>query len=131
MVKESHSKVFEVPKRLSVTFDGDLIDMIRCKYIIKAIVNDDLLTNADSMGTKLHAELCKIKRITNVRSVGLLIAFDFRDNFTRNSFVTSLKSNNMMCNPTGEKSIRLRPNLAVAQNEVEAALELMVKSLIQ
>ena len=30
-------------RKLEVTFDGDLIDAIRCKYIISAIEKDNLL----------------------------------------------------------------------------------------
>ncbi len=49
MVKKSHSKVFENQKRLSVTYDGDLVDMIRCKYIINTIDDDQLKKNVNTM----------------------------------------------------------------------------------
>jgi len=35
----------------------------------------------------------------------------------------------MICNPTGEKSVRLRPNLAVTSDELEEALNIIRKSL--
>ena len=129
MVKSSHSKVFEIPKRLSVTFDGDLIDMVRCKYIIKAINKDNLLKNASQMGKILFDSLKKIKNIKNVRSIGLLLAFDFDNTLKRDRFVKKLYNRGMICNPTGDRSIRLRPNLSVKKQEVEKALNIIRSSV--
>jgi L-lysine 6-transaminase len=129
MVKSSHSKVFEIPKRLSVTFDGDLIDMVRCKYIIKAINKDNLLKNASQIGKILFDNLKKIKNIKNVRSIGLLLAFDFDNTFKRDRFVKKLYNKGMICNPTGDRSIRLRPNLSVKKQEVEKALNIIRSSV--
>tara|TARA_R110001592_G_scaffold105399_3_gene296386 strand:- start:5003 stop:6157 length:1155 start_codon:yes stop_codon:yes gene_type:complete len=129
MVKSSHSKVFEIPKRLSVTFDGDLIDMVRCKYIIKAINKDNLLKNASQRGKILFDSLKKIKNIKNVRSIGLLLAFDFDNTLKRDRFVKKLYNRGMICNPTGDRSIRLRPNLSVKKQEVEKALNIIRSSV--
>tara|TARA_R100000231_G_scaffold132158_1_gene104524 strand:- start:18175 stop:19326 length:1152 start_codon:yes stop_codon:yes gene_type:complete len=129
MVKESHSKVFEMPKKLSVTFDGDLIDMIRCHYIIKAIKKNKLKENATKMGKILTTQLSQIKDIHNVRSKGLLLAFDFESKVLRDKFYKKLFLNGMLCNPTGKNSIRMRPNLAVKEIEVEQSLEIIKKSI--
>ena len=129
MVNQSHSKVFETPKRLSVTFDGDLIDMVRCKYIIKAINKDNLLKNVSQKGKILHKGLKQIKNITNIRSTGLLLAFDFQNKIERDKFVKNLYNNGMICNPTGDKSIRLRPNLAIKDQEVKEALNIINTSI--
>ena len=128
MVKDTCSTVFEMPKRLSVTFDGDLLDMIRCKYIIKAIQKDDLLANVIAMGNRLADGLREIAQIKNVRQVGLLLAFDFDDRLQRDSFVKKLHMNGMICNPTREVSIRLRPNLNVTKQEIDNAIKIIRKS---
>ena len=80
MVKKSHSKVFEMPKKLSVTFDGDLLDMIRCHYIIKAIEEENLRDNATKMGDLLASGLSEINGVENIRSKGLLIALTWNLN---------------------------------------------------
>jgi len=129
MVKNTHNKVFEVPKRLSVTFDGDLLDMIRCKYIIKAIEKDNLLDNATTMGNLLADGLREMPQITNVRQIGLLLAFDFNRKIYRDSFVKKLYENGMICNPTGEMSVRLRPNLNITWGTIRDALSLIRRSL--
>tara|TARA_R110002167_G_scaffold91897_3_gene247062 strand:- start:6294 stop:7460 length:1167 start_codon:yes stop_codon:yes gene_type:complete len=129
MVKESHSKVFDFPKRLSVTFDGDLIDMVRCKYIIKAIQKNNLIENATQKGKIFSEGLKQIDNILNIRSIGLLIAFDLENKDRRDNLVQKLYNNGMICNPTGTKSIRLRPNLAVREEEIKEALRLIKISI--
>ena len=129
MVKNTHSTVFEVPKRLSVTFDGELMDMIRCKYIIKAIQRDNLLENANNMGYLLRTGLSQHTQLKNIRQTGLLLAIDFYSENQRDQFVKKLYKNGMLCNPTGDKTIRLRPNLAINSQEIEDALNIINLSL--
>ena len=129
MVKKSHSKVFENQKRLSVTYDGDLIDMVRCKYIIKSIQKDNLLGNVKKMGDILFKGLKGIQQLKNVRHVGLLLAFDFDTKIQRDNFIKKIYKNGMICNPTGDLTVRLRPNLNVSQQEIYKALEIINLSL--
>lgn len=125
MVKESHSEAFNQQKRLSVTYDGDLIDMIRCKYIIKVLNTNNIQENVKERGNQLYKGLSKIKQIQNVRQTGLLIAFDFATTLERDTFYKQLYNYGMICNPTGEKSIRMRPNLCVTKQEISEALVLI------
>jgi len=129
MVKKSHSKVFENQKRLSVTYDGDLIDMVRCKYIIKSIQKDNLLGNVKKMGDILFKGLKGIQQLKNVRHVGLLLAFDFDTKIQRDNFIKKIYKNGMICNPTGDLTVRLRPNLNISQQEIYKALEIINLSL--
>jgi len=124
MVKESHSEAFNQQKRLSVTYDGDLIDMIRCKYIIK-VLDNNIQENVKKRGNQLYKGLSKLKQIQNVRQTGLLIAFDFDTTLERDTFYKQLYNYGMICNPTGEKSIRMRPNLCVTKQEINNALVLI------
>ena len=125
MVKKSHSKVFEFPKRLSVTFDGELIDMIRCKYIIKAIEKYNLLERGKFLSNYFTDKLKSLKKFKSVRSTGLLFCLDFNSKYKRDVFVDELYKNGMICNPTGDMSVRMRPNLAVTKKEINKALEII------
>ena len=125
MVKDTHSKVFEVPKKLSVTFDGDLLDMIRCKYIIKAINKDNLLENAKIMSQYFTNELKVLNVFRDVRSTGLLFCLDLASKTQRDIFANQLHNKGMICNPTGNRSIRMRPNLAVKEEEIDHALRII------
>jgi L-lysine 6-transaminase len=129
MVKDSHSKVFDTPKKLAVTFDGDLIDMVRCTYIIEAIKKYNLLDNVNNMGIYFRSKLEKFNNIKNIRNTGLLFAFDFENKTNRDRFVNKLYKNGMICNPTGESSIRMRPNLAITELEIDNAIKIIQKSI--
>ena len=45
----------------------------------------------------------------------------------RDLFVKELIDNKMLCNPTRDKTIRLRPNLCVTSDEVNHALSIIQK----
>jgi len=104
-------------RKLEVTFDGDLLDAIRCEYILKAIENLSLLDNVQDKSKILKYEFSE--SFKNYRSCGHLIAFDFASKNKRDSFVSHAYSNKLLLNPTGEKSIRMRPNLAFSLNELD------------
>tara|TARA_Y100001973_G_C5205566_1_gene341277 strand:- start:4608 stop:5753 length:1146 start_codon:yes stop_codon:yes gene_type:complete len=115
--------------RLSVTFDGDIVDMLRSIYIMKAYKEGNLLETANWLSRGFARQLREIDGINNTRCAGCLIGFDLEDRETRDSFVENIRTNGMICNPTGEKSVRLRPNLAVTSDELEEALNIIRKSL--
>ena len=127
-VKDKFSKIFKKSIRLEVTWDADIIDMIRCKYIINAYRKFDVLNNVKNMASLLENGLNNIKNIKNIRNCGLLFAFDFENKSNRDSFVKNMLKNNMLCNPTGDETIRLRPNLCVTSDEINHALEILNKS---
>ena len=99
--------------------------MIRCKYIIKAYEQGDVLLNVREMSLILSDGLRKINELKNVRHCGLLFAFDFDSKVRRDSFLNQLIDERMLCNPTGDKTIRLRPNLFVSIDEIEHSLSII------
>jgi len=115
MTTKKHSIIFLDPKRMCITWDGDLVDMVRCTHVMKAIEESKLLWNAENIGTLIKSELKK--NGINARGIGLLIAFDLPSRSARDRFYKLLKNSGMLCNPTGERSIRLRPNLATTAPE--------------
>jgi L-lysine 6-transaminase len=117
------------PSKYCITWDGDIIDMIRSTYIIKAIKEKDLTGNSIKQGYKLHTGLEEMG-LMNVRSCGLLIAFDFGNQEQRNSFILRSKNNGLLVNSAGNTSIRIRPNLAVKDEEVKEALKIIKKSIL-
>ena len=105
-------------RKLEVTFDGELIDAIRSEYILNAIEKNSLLENVKDKSKILRNELSGL--FENYRSVGHLIAFDFQNKQERDDFALNAYLNRLLVNPTGEKSIRIRPNLAFSDNELDA-----------
>ena len=124
-VQEKFSSIFDNPLRLEVTWDADIMDMIRCKYIIKAYNEFRVINNVNAMSERLKNGLEGIQGIKNFRKSGLLFAFDFESKEKRDSFVKAMLSNGMICNPTMDKTIRLRPNLCVTESEIDHALSIL------
>jgi len=127
-VQKKFAKIFEKAFRLEVTWDADIMDMVRCKYIIETFEKDDLLQNVNKMSIKLIKGLSVISNIKNVRNCGLLFAFDFEKSSQRDLFVEELLNNKMLCNPTRKKTVRLRPNLCVSNQEIDHALSIIIKA---
>jgi L-lysine 6-transaminase len=127
MVKKKYSNIFSTPIRLEVTWDADLIDMIRCKYIVRTYQKENILNNVNIMGKVLLDELKSLEHLRNIRGTGLLIAFDFDSNEERDQFCKGLYNGGLICNPTREKTIRFRPPLNITLDEVHHAIEIIKK----
>lgn len=128
MVNDKYaSPIYSKYRKLEVTFDGDLMDMVRAQYIIDVIQKQSLLARINENSNKLKVALSSL--VDNYRSDGHLIAFDFKDQETRNKFVSEAYLNYLLVNPTSDKSIRLRPNLAYSDNELDDLCCRIKKSL--
>ena len=104
-------------RKLQVTFDGDLIDAVRAKYIIKAIDKHSLMDNVLVKSDLIRNQIGDF--FENYRSSGFLIAFDFIDMAQRDKFAAAAFQKGLLVNPTGERSVRVRPNLALSSKDLE------------
>jgi L-lysine 6-transaminase len=127
MVKEKFTKVFSKPIRLEVTWDSNIVDMLRGEFIVKAYKEYNILDNVNAMSIRLRKGLEETKNLINIRNTGLLFAFDFESENLRNKFVNQLFINKMLCNKSANKTVRFRPNLSVSSYEVDKALEIIKK----
>ena len=129
MVKQRYSKIFEPPrsKRIEVTWDGDLSDMIRCKYVIEAYEKYDILKNVEKQSKTIVTKLSSLNNIQNLRNCGLIIGFDLKSNEERDTIVQRLFENGLICNRAGSNSIRLRPSLNINSDEVEESIKIFKK----
>ena len=83
-------------RKLEVTYDGELIDMIRATYILKAFEKYDLLNRA-KQNNKIFTEILKNK-VLNYRSLGHLISFDFETMEERDQFIEFCYTKKLLCN---------------------------------
>ena len=126
-INNKYSEILKSPfRKLEVTFDGDLIDAIRSSYILDAIEKFNLLESVRENSQILENSLNKI--FANYRSKGHIIAFDFDTNISRDQFVKTCYEQKLIINPTSEKSVRLRPNLALSKEELEEAVMILSNS---
>lgn len=118
VAKEKYNECMITPlRKLDVTFDGELIDAVRANYVLLAYEKFDLLHQAQ-INSKRFSTILKNK-VLNYRSIGHLIAFDFESVEQRDLFADKCYDRHFLCNKTADKTIRLRPNLAVTAEEIE------------
>jgi len=116
------------PNRYCITWDGDLIDMVRCKYIIKTIIKDNLLSNIIPINEYMISELNKMPQTINPRGKGFIMAFDLKNSIERDRLYTAALSNGLLLNTAGENTIRLRPNLNFSLEEAKECIQIIKKS---
>ncbi len=125
---------FHVPSRINSTWGADLTDMVRSKFIMEIIEEENLVDNAKDMGKYLFNNLVGVqhefpKLISNARGLGLMCSFDLVNTNLRNEFKNLCYREKLLILGCGEKSIRFRPPLNVTKNDVDSALNIIRKVL--
>jgi L-lysine 6-transaminase len=132
-ILEEEKNVFNVPSRISSTWGGGLVDMVRCQRYLEIIEQEKLFQNAAAKGAeiveKLHGIAERTELIHNVRGRGLFIAFDLVYPETRTSVVDTLYDNGLMLLVCGSQSIRFRPPLNVTTEVIDEALGILENTL--
>ena len=114
--------------RISSTWSGNLVDMIRSTHIMRIIKDDGLAGNAIVRG-KQFVDVMQIfgekypQHISNVRGRGLIIAFDATDTKKRNLILQKLYSEEKFIGlACGDRTVRFRPNVNVYGYDMDIAL---------
>ena len=131
MVKEEFGSIFANGQgiRLEVTWDGDVSDMVRCKYIIKTYEEEKILENVKKQASAIKTALESEASVQNFRNCGLIIGLDLKNTQIRDIMVNNLFNRGLLCNATGKQSIRLRPSLSLSTKETDTAIEMFQESL--
>jgi len=127
-VSDKYSSAFLSPLRiLEVTFDGDLVDAIRSEYILRAYERGNLLELAKSREKEITSSFEGL--LNNFRATGNLWAFDFDSQDERDSFCSRCFDKRLLVNKGGINSVRMRPNLAVKDAEIDEMLKIIKDSI--
>jgi L-lysine 6-transaminase len=127
VISKEYRQILDSPyQKLDVTFDGDLLDIVRATYILRAY-EDGILKNVAHSNLQFKKALENIT--LNYRSIGHLIAFDFSSQEKRDQFVADCFEKQLIINKAGEKTVRLRPNLAISPQEIDQALGIFLTLL--
>ena len=110
--------------KLSVTFDGDLIDMVRATYIMDAYEKFDLILHANENQETFKKNLSA--SFDNYRGCGNLIAFDLGGRVQRDTFVSKCFGRKLLVSPAAERTVRLRPNMAVTEEEIDECCSILL-----
>ncbi len=133
-VDEVENNCFKVSSRINSTWGADLVDMVRSKFILDVIKNDNLVENSRIVGEHLKNELLKIQNefpslVSNARGLGLMCSFDLPDTQIRNKFREIAYREKLIILGCGEKSIRFRPPLTITKDEIDEGLHIIRKVL--
>lgn len=128
------ASVFAVPSRISSTWGGSLVDMVRATRILEIIEADRLLENAAMRGGELRRgleALCeRLPEFTNARGLGALCAVDLPSPELRNALVKRcFNEQRLILLACGERSLRFRPFLCVDSASVEDCLQRLESAL--
>jgi L-lysine 6-transaminase len=120
--------VFKVPSRISSTWGGALVDMVRSTRILEVIVEDRLLDNARDRGVELLGVLTDIQAefpqlVSNARGRGLFCAVDLPTTDARNAFIKRCFDARLLVLGGGQRTVRFRPSLCVNGEQVGVAAE--------
>jgi L-lysine 6-transaminase len=117
--------VFKVPSRISSTFEGNLVDMVRCERVIQIVVEEKLLDNVNTIGRYLQKVLLELQaahsEVTNVRGRGLMAAFDMPSHEDRDRVIKACFEEELLVIPCGTRSVRMRPALDINADAVGRA----------
>jgi L-lysine 6-transaminase len=122
---------FRLPGRISSTWGGNLVDMVRSTHYLRIIEAEKLVKNAAGVGGQFLEELRHLAAeepiLTAVRGRGLMLAFDLPDRETREQFFLGLFELGLLAIRSGERSIRFRPVLDFPSEAVAEAMEMLRK----
>jgi L-lysine 6-transaminase len=131
-IDEIENNVFKESSRINSTWGGALADMVRSKYILKAIDEENMIHNVNKKGNNLMNQLYELQEnelISGVRGKGLFIAFDLESGDIRNNIVKELFKDNMVILGCGTNSLRFRPRLNITNDEIDLAVNKVEKAL--
>lgn len=118
--------VFNVSGRINSTWGGNIVDMVRSTILLQSIQDLNLVENSKQTGEYFLNKLNSLKSddVTNVRGKGLMLAFDLPSTEKRDELVNKLHEN-MLVLKSGKKSIRFRPTLTFAPQDVDQAIDFL------
>lgn len=133
-VDEVEDNCFRVSGRINSTWGGNLMDMVRSKFILEVMEEEKLVENSAVRGKYLLNRLHEIQSkfptlISNARGLGLLCAFDFPTPELRDKFRETCEKEKLLILGCGVKTIRFRPMLNITDDELEEGLQVIEKVL--
>jgi L-lysine 6-transaminase len=128
--------VFKVPSRISSTWGGSLVDMVRATRILETIEAEGLLQNASERGLELQQGLTALAErfpglLRNARGRGLMCAVDLPTPEQRTALVKRAFAEQLLLLPCGQHTVRFRPFLNVQSEHLQEMFLRLGRALAQ
>ncbi len=126
--------VFATSSRINSTFGGGLVDMVRATVMLQVIERDRLMDRATSLGRRLLAGLIDLQArygaVTGARGRGLMCAIDLPDPALRDAVTSRMfTEEHVFLLGSGTRTVRFRPTLTVTEDELDAGLAALDRTL--
>jgi L-lysine 6-transaminase len=126
--------VFKVPSRISSTWGGSLVDMVRATRILETIASENLLSNAAQRGVELQTGLAALAErfpalVRNVRGRGLMCALDLPTPEQRNAVIQAALAQRLLLLPCGAHTVRFRPFLNIQSEHLQEMLKRLTAAI--
>jgi L-lysine 6-transaminase len=126
--------VFKVPSRISSTWGGSLVDMVRATRVLEVIESEHLLANAAERGQELQRGLANLAEqfpelVRNVRGRGLMCALDLPTTEQRSQLIKLAFAEQLLLLPSGVQTVRFRPFLNVQSEHIQELLQRLARAL--
>ncbi len=129
-IDEVEDNVFAKSSRINSTWGGNLVDMVRSTRNFEIIEEDNLVENAAVQGKHLAQKIEYLadeypNLVSNPRGRGLLCAFSMPSQEIRNKFLKAAFNSGLMILGCGSDSVRFRPTLDVASEDIDKGIEII------
>ncbi|RLC01921.1 MAG: ornithine--oxo-acid transaminase [Deltaproteobacteria bacterium] len=115
------------PGQHGSTFGGNPLACAVARQALKVLVEENMIENAEKMGTYFLAELKKIKNdaIKEIRGLGLMIAVELKKGTPggARAICKSLMKMGILCKETHTDIIRFAPPLVIQKQDIDWAVD--------
>jgi L-lysine 6-transaminase len=127
--------VFRISSRINSTWGGNLVDMVRCARYLEIIEEENLVSNARTVGEHLLARLSEMAEefpgvVSNVRGRGLFAALDLPDKAMRDRVLAACLEHGLIVLASGASAVRFRPALTLSREEAEEGVRKLRRALL-
>jgi acetylornithine/succinyldiaminopimelate/putrescine aminotransferase len=114
------------------TFGGNPVCCASALATLEAIEEEKILLTVEAKGKMIQQALVHSK-ITEVRRIGLMFAFDFDSEERVNKIVSHARDNGVICYwfLSHPKSFRIAPPLTITEHEISLACEIILQAIDQ
>jgi len=106
---------------------------VRATRVLEVIRDDNLADNAVAQGQRwldgMNAIAEGDDRVSNVRGLGLIMAFDMPDGEQRNALLHKMMDHGLIGLSSGDRTVRFRPHLAITDADTDQCLALTAAAL--
>ncbi len=130
MLTKKEFDLFEVGENGS-TFSGQPFICRVAREVLHEVVKKKLTENSQAMGSLIKEKLVSLKtkglKVSNIRGMGLMLAFDLED-VPAQDLAKECFKNKLIINAVGEKSIRLLPPLILNEKHISDFINIFYDS---